>query len=71
MTSNVMYLMEQAWAYDIPDNEMSQEEEMLMEKIEAVKDRMYEAEISEDWDQYDELEDELKGLKDELRRDER
>lgn len=71
MTSNAMYQMEQAWAYSIPDNEMSQEEEELMEKIEAVRDRMYEAEINGDWDQYDELEDELKDLEDELRRDER
>lgn len=71
MTGNAMYQMEQVWAYSVPDNEMSREEEELMEKIEAIRNRMYEAEINEDWDQYDELEDELKDLEDELRRDER
>lgn len=68
MTSNAMYQMEQTWAYDIPDNEMSREEAELMEKIEAVRDRMYEAEISDNWDLYDELEEDLRDLQYDLER---
>lgn len=66
MINEAMYQLEQAWLNDIPDNEMSQEEEELVEKIEAVKDRMYEAEINEDWNLYDELEESLRDLQDNL-----
>lgn len=66
MINEAMYQLEQAWLNDIPDNEMSQEEEELMEKIEAIKDRMYEAEINEDWNLYDELEESLRDLQDNL-----
>lgn len=67
MTINeAMYQLEQAWLNDIPDNEMSQEEEELIEKIESVKDRMYDAEISDNWNLYDELEESLRDLQDNL-----
>lgn len=67
MTINeAMYQLEQAWLNDIPDNEMSREEEELIEKIESVKDRMYDAEISDNWNLYDELEESLRDLQDNL-----
>lgn len=66
MINEAMYQLEQAWLNDIPDNEMSREEEELVEKIESVKDRMYDAEISDNWNLYDELEESLRDLQDNL-----